>query len=68
MRVYIPTQEGWLYLAVMIFQTSLRDSVSLHDIFSRKVVAWSMSHSLHTSLVNKALLMTIQRRNPKKKD
>jgi transposase InsO family protein len=51
---YIPTNEGWLYLAVVI------------DIFSRKVVGWSMSHSLHTSLVNDALLMAIQRRNPKK--
>ncbi|MDN5070048.1 IS3 family transposase [Aliarcobacter butzleri] len=51
---YIPTNEGWLYLAVVI------------DIFSRKVVGWSMSHSLHTNLVNDALLMDIQRRNPKK--
>jgi len=42
---YIPTQEGWLYLAVVI------------DIYSRKVVGWSMSHSLHTSLVNDALTM-----------
>ena len=50
---YIPTNEGWLYLAVVI------------DIFSRKVVGWSMSHSLHTNLVNDALLMAIQRRNPK---
>ncbi|MCG3719076.1 IS3 family transposase [Aliarcobacter butzleri] len=51
---YIPTNEGWLYLAVVI------------DIFSRKVVGWSMSHSLHTNLVNNTLLMAIQRRNPKK--
>lgn len=50
---YIPTNEGWLYLAVVI------------DIFSRKVVGWSMSHSLHTNLVNDALLMAIKRRNPK---
>ncbi|MFW3345288.1 IS3 family transposase, partial [Aliarcobacter butzleri] len=49
-----PTKEGWLYLAVVI------------DIYSRKVVGWSMSHSLHTNLVNDALLMAIQRRNPKK--
>ena len=40
---YIPTKEGWLYLAVVI------------DIYSRKVVGWSMSHSLHTTLVNDAL-------------
>ncbi len=51
---YIPTNEGWLYLAVII------------DIYSRKVVGWSMSHSLHTSLVNDALMMSIKRRNPKK--
>lgn len=51
---YIPTKEGWLYLAVVI------------DIFSRKVVGWSMSHTLHTKLVNNALEMAIQRRKPKK--
>jgi len=51
---YIPTREGWLYLAVVI------------DIYSRKVVGWSMSHSLHTLLVNDALLMAIKRRAPKK--
>lgn len=51
---YIPTNEGWLYLAVVI------------DMFSRKVVGWSMSHSLHTSLVNDALRMAIKRRSPKK--
>ncbi len=51
---YVPTKEGWLYLAVII------------DIYSRKVVGWSMRYSLHTSLVNDALLMAIKRRNPKK--
>jgi transposase InsO family protein len=51
---YIPTNEGWLYLAVVI------------DMFSRKVVGWSMGHSLHTSLVNDALRMAIKRRSPKK--
>ena len=49
---YIPTNEGWLYLAVVI------------DIYSRKVVGWSMRYSLHTILVNDALLMAIKRRNP----
>jgi putative transposase len=29
---YIPTQEGWLYLAVVI------------DLFSRQVVGWSITH------------------------
>ena len=51
---YIPTNEGWLYLAVVI------------DIFSRKVVGWSMNHTLHTSLVNNALEMAIKRRKPNK--
>jgi transposase InsO family protein len=50
---YIPTNEGWLYLAVII------------DIYSRKVVGWSMRHSLHTALVNDALRMAIKRRTPK---
>jgi hypothetical protein len=47
---YIPTKEGWLYLAVVI------------DIYSRKVVGWSMNHTLHTSIVNDALMMAIKRR------
>ena len=51
---YIPTNEGWLYLAVVI------------DIYSRKVVGWSMNYSLKTSLVNDALLMALKRRNPSK--
>lgn len=51
---YIPTNEGWLYLAIVI------------DIYSRKVVGWSMNHSLHTSLVNDALVMAIKRRVPSK--
>ena len=49
---YIPTKEGWLYLAVVI------------DLFSRKVVGWSMSDRMKTSLVNDALLMAIQNRQP----
>lgn len=51
---YIPTNEGWLYLAVVI------------DIYSRKVVGWSMNYTLHTSIVNNALEMAIKRRNPTK--
>jgi transposase InsO family protein len=51
---YIPTKEGWLYLAVVI------------DLFSRKVVGWSMDERLKTSLVNDALLMAIKRRTPNK--
>ena len=51
---YIPTQEGWLYLAIVI------------DLYSRHVVGWSMSHRLQAELVNNALLMAIWRRKPAK--
>lgn len=51
---YIATQEGWLYLAVVI------------DLFSRKVVGWSMDSRMKSQLVNDALLMTIWNRNPDK--
>jgi putative transposase len=49
---YVPTQEGWLYLAVVI------------DLFSRKVVGWSMDNHMRASLVNNALLMAIWSRKP----
>jgi putative transposase len=49
---YISTQEGWLYLAVVI------------DLYSRQVVGWSMSSRMKAELVNKALLMAIWRRKP----
>jgi putative transposase len=51
---YIPTQEGWLYLAVVI------------DLYSRHVVGWSMAEHMRTSLVNDALLMAIWKRKPPK--
>ena len=51
---YIPTNEGWLYLATVI------------DLYSRKIVGWSMSDSMKTTLVNDALKMAIQQRRPKK--
>lgn len=51
---YIPTDEGWLYLAVVI------------DLFSRIVVGWSMKKHMKTSLVNDALLMAIWKRKPKR--
>jgi len=50
---YIHTAEGWLYLATVI------------DLFSRKVVGWSMDDNMRVSLVNDALEMAIKRRNPK---
>lgn len=49
---YIPTESGWLYLAVVI------------DLFSRKVVGWSMADSMKAKLVNDALLMAIWQRKP----
>jgi len=50
---YIGTEEGWLYLAVVI------------DLFSRQVVGWSMQPRIHADLVLDALLMAIWRRKPK---
>jgi len=51
---YIWTTEGWLYLAVVI------------DLYSRKVVGWSMSSRMKASLVCDALTMAIWQRNPGK--
>lgn len=47
-----PTEEGWLYLAVVI------------DAFSRKVVGWSMAEHLQAELVIKALEMAVWNRQP----
>ena len=49
---YIPTDEGWLYLA------------STMDLFSRMIVGWSMSSSLKATIVIDALQMAIRRRGP----
>ena len=49
---YLWTREGWLYLAVVM------------DVYSRKIVGWSLSSSLSKELVLKALLMAILHRNP----
>lgn len=51
---YISTGEGWLYLATVI------------DLYSRKVVGWSMADNMKVSLVNDALNMAINHRNPPK--
>jgi putative transposase len=50
---YIPTEEGWLLLAVVI------------DLFSRKVVGWSMRPDMHRSLVIDALQMGVFQRRPR---
>jgi len=49
---YIPTDEGWLYLA------------STMDLFSRAVVGWSMSSSLKAISATASLRMAIERRSP----
>jgi len=49
---YIPTGEGWLYLATVI------------DLYSRKIVGWSMDDTMKVSLVNDALSMAILHRKP----
>lgn len=50
---YIRTYQGWLYLAVVM------------DLYSRKVVGWSMKTTLATEIVLDALLMAVWRRSPK---
>ncbi|EBA01374.1 hypothetical protein MELB17_01310 [Marinobacter sp. ELB17] len=50
---YIWTREGWLYLAVFI------------DLFSRRVVGWSMGSRMTTRLVTDALNMALWQRQPK---
>ena len=49
---YLWTQEGWLYLAVVI------------DLFSRKVVGWSMSSRMKASLACDAMQMALWQRRP----
>jgi len=49
---YIWTQEGWLYLAVVI------------DLFSRKVIGWSMSSRMKAELACDALKMALWQRRP----
>lgn len=49
---YIPTDEGWLYLAVVL------------DLHSRQVVGWSLQAHMQTALVKEALLMACFRRRP----
>jgi len=49
---YLPTGEGWLYLAVVL------------DLCSRAVVGWSMADHMRAELVNQALAMAIGQRQP----
>lgn len=52
---YIRTQEGFAYLAVVI------------DLYSRRVIGWSMQSRQTTDVVLQALLIAVWRRNPKAK-
>jgi putative transposase len=49
---YIPTRQGWLYLAVLV------------DLFSRRVVGWATSDRIDTNLVLAALNMAVENRQP----
>lgn len=51
---YIPTEEGWLYLAVVL------------DLFSRRIVGWSMGEAITAELACRALEMAWQQRMPGK--
>jgi putative transposase len=47
---FIPTAEGWLYLAAIL------------DLFSRKIVGWAMDATLESCLVEQAFLVAVQNR------
>jgi putative transposase len=49
---YLPTREGWLFLAVVL------------DAYSRRIVGWSMHDDLKAELVVDALEMAVTRRKP----
>jgi putative transposase len=49
---YIPTLEGWLYLA------------SILDLYSRRVVGWAMSDRMTSDLTVSALAMALRQRQP----
>lgn len=49
---YLPTTDGWLYLAV------------LHDLFARLVVGWNADRWLHSDLTLKALVSACRLRQP----
>jgi transposase InsO family protein len=49
---YLPTGEGWLYLA------------AIEDLATREIVGWSMADHLRAELRTDALVMALQRRRP----
>ena len=49
---YLPTGEGWLYLAAVL------------DLATRKIVGWAMRDHMRTELTSAALMMATQRQRP----
>lgn len=49
---YIPTRQGWLYLAAVL------------DLYSRSIVGWAMSRRMTNRLADRALAMAVERRSP----
>lgn len=49
---YVWTEEGWLYLAVVL------------DLFSRQIVGWAMGDRIDTALVLRAFRQAVMRRRP----
>ncbi len=49
---YVPTAEGWLYVAAIM------------DLYSRRIVGWAMAATMHRDLVLKALDMAVADRRP----
>ena len=50
---YLPTREGWLYLAILL------------DLASRRIVGWSMSSRIKSDIVRDAVTTAIHQRQPK---
>lgn len=50
---YLRTDEGWLYLAVVL------------ELFSRRVIGWAMNEHMREELVSEAFIMAIKKRKPK---
>jgi len=51
---YVPTQQGWLYLAAVL------------DMYSRRIIGWAMSERPDQALASDALAMALARRRPSK--
>lgn len=49
---YLPTQQGWLYLAIVL------------DMYSRRVIGWAMADRPHQELASAALAMALSHRKP----